>query len=168
MFIDETGLNTKLARLYGRSQRGQRCLSAVPQGHWQTSTFIAALRHEQIDAPFLVEGPVDAEIFLVYLQQVLAPCLRPGDTLILDNLATHKVQGIGHILSDRGVSLRYLPPYSPDLNPIEQAFAKLKAHLRQAAARTRDGLQSAVASSLDTFSTSDCKAFFRHAQYASI
>jgi len=168
VFIDETGLNTKLARLYGRCQRGERCLSAVPHGHWQTSTFIAALRHEQVEAPFLVEGPVDAEVFLVYLQQVLAPCLRPGDTLILDNLATHKVRGIDQILSDRGASLRYLPPYSPDLNPIEQAFAKLKAHLRQAAARTLDGLQSAVASSLDAFSASDCKAFFRHAQYASI
>ena len=111
---------------------------------------------------------MDAEVFLVYLQQVLAPCLRPGDTLILDNLTTHKIQGISPILSDRGVGLRYLPPYSPDLNPIEQAFAKLKAHLRQAAARTREGLQSAVASSLDSFSASDCKAFFRHAQYASI
>jgi transposase len=168
VFLDETGLNTKLARLYGRCRRGERCLSAVPHGHWQTSTFIAALRHEQVEAPFLVEGPVDAEVFLVYLQRVLAPCLHPGDTLILDNLTTHKVQGIGQILSDRGVSLRYLPPYSPDLNPIEQAFAKLKAHLRQAAARTREGLQLAVASSLNAFSASDCKAYFRHAQYASI
>ena len=168
VFIDETGLNTKLARLYGRCRRGERCLSAVPHGHWQSSTLIAALRHQQMEAPFLVEGPVDAEVFLVYLQQVLVPCLQPGDMLILDNLATHKVQGMGPILSDRGVSLRYLPPYSPDLNPIEQAFAKLKAHLREAAARTLDDLQSAVAHSLDTFSASDCRAFFRHAQYASI
>jgi transposase len=168
VFIDETGLNTKLARLYGRSRRGERCWSAVPHGHWQTSTFMAALRHEQIEAPFLVEGPVDAEVFLVYLQQVLAPCLRPGDTLILDNLTTHKVRGIDRILSDRSVRLRYLPPYSPDLNPMEQAFAKLKAYLRQAAARTLERLQSAVASSLNSFSASDCRAFFRHAQYASI
>lgn len=168
VFIDETGLNTKLARLYGRCQRGERCVSAVPHGHWQTSTFIAALRQEQIEAPFLVDGPVDAEVFLVYLQQVLVPCLRPGDTLILDNLTTHKVHGIGQILSNRGVNLRYLPPYSPDLNPIELAFAKLKAHMRQAAARTLEGLQLAVAASLDSFSASDCKAFFRHARYASI
>jgi transposase len=168
VFIDETGLNTKLARLYGRCPRGERCLSAVPHGHWQSSTFIAALRHEQIEAPFLVDGPVDAEVFTVYLPQVLWPCLQPGDTLILDNLATHKIQRVGQILSDRGVGLRYLPPYSPDLNPIELAFAKLKAHLRQAAARTLDQLQSAVASALDGFSASDCKAFFRHAQYASI
>jgi transposase len=163
VFIDETGLNTKLARLYGRCPRGERCLSAVPHGHWQSSTFIAALRHEQIEAPFLVDGPVDAEVFIVYLQQVLWPCLQPGDTLILDNLATHKIQRVGQILSDRGVGLRYLPPYSPDLNPIELAFAKLKAHLRQAAARTLDQLQSAVASALDAFSPADCKAFFRHA-----
>lgn len=168
VFIDETGLNTKLARLYGRSPRGERCLSTVPHGHWQSSTFIAALRHEQITAPFLVDGPVDAEVFLVYLQQVLVPCLRPGDMVILDNLATHKVQGVEQILRASGVELRYLPPYSPDFNPIEPAFAKLKARLRQAAARTLERLLSALADSLDTFSAADCRAFFRHAQYASI
>jgi transposase len=168
VFIDETGLNTKLARLYGRSPRGERCLSAVPHGHWQSSTFIAALRHEQITAPFLVDGPIDAEVFLVYLQQVLVPCLRPGDVLVLDNLATHKVQGVEPILRAKDVELRYLPPYSPDFNPIEPAFAKLKARLRQAAARTLERLLAALADSLDTFSAADCRAFFRHAQYASI
>ena len=168
MFIDETGLNTKLARLHGRCPRGERCLSAVPHGHWQTSTFIAALRHDQLAAPFLVEGPVDAEVFTVYLQQVLCPCLQPGDTLILDNLATHKIHGVEQLLWAKGIRLRYLPPYSPDLNPIELAFAKLKARLRQAAARTLDELLSAVATSLNAFSASDCRAFFRHAQYASI
>ena len=111
---------------------------------------------------------MDTEVFTVYLQKVLVPCLHQGDTVILDNLATHKVQSVGRILSDRGVILRYLPPYSPDLNPIELAFAKLKAHLRQAAARTLDELQTALAHSLDSFSASDCNAFFRHAQYASI
>jgi len=168
VFIDETGLNTKLARLHGRCPRGERCLSAVPHGHWQTSTFIAALRHDQLAAPFLVEGPVDAEVFTVYLQQVLCPCLQPGDTLILDNLATHKIHGVEQLLWAKGIRLRYLPPYSPDLNPIELAFAKLKARLRQAAARTLDELLSAVATSLNAFSASDCRAFFRHAQYASI
>lgn len=136
MFIDETGLNTKLARGYGRCPIGQRCLSTIPHGHWQSSTFIAALRQESVEAPFLVEGPVDAEVFTVYLEQVLGPQLRAGDTLILDNLSTHKIQKIGPLLSARGVGIRYLPPYSPDLNPIELAFAKLKAHLRHAAART--------------------------------
>src|SRR5580693_8667842 len=116
-----------MARLYGRSPRGQRCPSAVPYGHWQTSTFLAALRHESIAAPFLVEGPVDAEVFTVYLERVLCPQLHEGETLILDNLATHKIQNTARLLSARGVSLRYLPPYSPDLNPIEQAFAKIKA-----------------------------------------
>ena len=143
-------------------------MSAIPHGHWQSSTFLAALRQEQITAPFLVDGPVDAEVFLVYLEQVLMPCLQPGDTLILDNLSTHKVQGVEPLLRAKGVKLRYLPPYSPDLNPIESAFAKLKAHLRQAAARTLDQLVTALANALDTFSAADCRAFFRHALYASI
>jgi transposase len=168
VFIDETSVNTKLARLYGRSPRGERCLSAVPHGHWQSSTFLAALRHERVEAPFLVEGPVDTEVFLVYVEHVLCPCLQPGDTVILDNLATHKVQEVGQLLSEKGVHLRYLPPYSPDLNPIEPAFAKLKAHLRQAAARTLAGLMNALAGSLDAFTAADCRAFFRHAQYTSI
>lgn len=168
MFIDETGLNTKLARHYGRCPLGQRCLSAIPHGHWQSSTFIAALRQESIAAPFLIEGPVDAEVFTAYLEQVLCPQLRAGDILILDNLATHKIHSVGQLLSAQGVGVRYLPPYSPDLNPIELAFAKLKAHLRQRAARTLDDLYSALASSLDSFSPTHCRAFFRHAQYASI
>lgn len=168
MFIDETGLNTKLARLHGRCPIGQRCLAAVPHGHWQSSTFIAALRHESIAAPFLVEGPVDAEVFTAYLEQVLCPQLRAGDTLILDNLATHKVQNVSRLRSARGVELRYLPPYSPDLNPIELAFAKLKTHLRQAAARNLEALYSALAAALSSFSPQHCRGFFRHAQYASI
>jgi transposase len=168
VFIDETGLNTKMGRLHGRCPIGQRCLSAVPHGHWQSSTFIAALRHEGIAAPFLVEGAVDAEVFTVYLEQVLCPQLREGDTLILDNLATHKIQNAARLLSARGIGLRYLPPYSPDLNPIEQAFAKLKSHLRQAAARTWEDLYSALASALTSFSAQHCHGFFRHAQYASI
>ena len=168
MFIDETGLNTKLARIHGRCPIGQRCLSAVPHGHWQSSTFLAALRHESIDAPFLVEGSVDAEVFTVYLEQVLSPHLHEGDTLILDNLSTHKIQAVARILSPQGVTVRYLPPYSPDLNPIELAFAKLKAHLRQAAARNLDALHSALAAALNSFSPQHCRAFFRHAQYASI
>mgnify|MGYP001578548646 FL=1 len=147
---------------------GQRCLSAIPHGHWQTSTFIAALRHESIEAPFLVEGPVDAEVFTTYLQQVLCPQLREGDTLILDNLSTHKIQIVSPLLSSRGVRVRYLPPYSPDLNPIELAFAKLKAHLRQRAARTLDELHSALAAALNSFSATHCRGFFRHAQYASM
>jgi len=168
VFIDETSLNTKLARIYGWSSRGQRCRSAIPHGHWHSSTFLAALRHDQLVAPFLVDGPVDAEIFLVYLEQVLLPCLQPGDVLILDNLATHKVHGVQQLLHAKAVELRYLPPYSPDLNPIEPAFSKLKAYLRKRAARTLEQLVAAVGSSLPTFSAADCAGFFRHAHYASI
>ena len=168
VFIDETGLNTKLARDHGRCPRGQRCTSALPHGHWQSSTFIAALRQERIAAPFLIEGPVDAEVFTAYLQHVLCPQLRPGDTVILDNLSTHKIQDVTRILSPQGVGVRYLPPDSPDLNPIELAFAKLKAHLRQAAARTLADLRSALAAALGSFSAQHCQGFFRHAQYASM
>ena len=157
-----------MARHYGRSLRGCRCLSALPHGHWQTSTFVAALRCDRIDAPFLVEGPMDAEAFTAYLEHVLCPQLRPGDTLILDNLSTHKVPGVCRLLSACGAQARYLPPYSPDLNPMEQAIAKLKAHLRQAAARNLEDLIGAVANALDSFSASHCRAFFRHALYASI
>jgi transposase len=168
VFLDETGLNTKMARICGWSPRGKRCPSAIPHGHWQSSTFLAALRHEQIVAPLLVDGPVDAEVFLVYLQEALSPCLRAGDVLILDNLATHKVQGVQELLRARDVELRYLPPYSPDLNPIENAFSKLKAHLRKAAARTLEELVGAVGNALNTFSATDCGGFFSHARYAPI
>jgi transposase len=168
VFIDETGLNTKMARYHGRCPLGQRCLGAIPHGHWQSSTFIAALRHESVEAPFLVEGPVDAEVFTAYLQHVLCPQLREGDTLILDNLSTHKIQNVNKLLSVQGAGVRYLPPYSPDLNPIELAFAKLKAHLRQAAARTLEDLHSALAAALNSFSAQHCRGFFRHARYASI
>jgi transposase len=166
VFIDETGVNTKMARRYGRSAVGERCLSAEPHGHWQSSTFLAALRHDQITAPFFVEGAVDAEVFTAYLQHVLCPELQPDDVVILDNLATHKIAAVEKLIRARGASVRYLPAYSPDLNPIEQAFAKLKAHLRQAAARTLDDLTLALAKALQSFSPDHCRNFFRDANYA--
>ena len=126
------------------------------------------MRPESITAPFLVEGAVDAEVFTAYLEQVLCPQLRRGDTLILDNLATHKIQKVAQLLWARGVGLRYLPPYSPDLNPIELAFSKLKTHLRQAAARTLEDLHVALAAGLNSFSAQHGQGFFRHAHYASI
>jgi transposase len=152
----------------GAAPIGKRCIGAIPHGHWQSSTFIAALRHQSVAAPFLIEGPVDAEVFTVYLQRVLCPQLLAGDTVILDNLSTHKIQNVSQLLSAKGVSVRYLPPYSPDLNPIELAFAKLKAHLRQAAARTLDERHSALATALNSFSAQHCEGFFRHTQYTSI
>jgi transposase len=157
-----------MARHYGRRPMGRRCVSAIPHGHWQSSTFIAAWRHDSIEAPFLVDGPVDADVFTAYLEQALCPQLREGDTLILDNLSTHKISHVRRLLSARGVGVRHLPPYSPDLNPIELAFAKLKARLRQAAARTLEDLLGAVAAALGSFSSQHCRAFFHHAQYASI
>lgn len=168
VFIDETALNTKMARLTGWSPRGQRCIGAVPHGHWATSTFIAALRHDRIDAPFLIEGSANMEVFAAYIGQVLCPELREGDDVIMDNLCIHKTTAVIRQIEARGAKVRYLPPYSPDLNPIEMAFAKLKNHLRREAARTLATLQPAVARSLACFHPHHCRGFFRHAQYASI
>ncbi|MEO6569339.1 MAG: IS630 family transposase [Opitutaceae bacterium] len=168
VFIDETALNTKMARLYGRSARGRRCIGAVPHGHWMTSTFIAALRLDRIDAPFLIEGSANMDVFAAYVGQVLCPELRAGDVVIMDNLCIHKTPTVCRLIEERGASVRYLPAYSPDLNPIEMAFAKLKSHLREAAARTLDDLQTAVAASLSHFAPDHCRGFFRHAQYETI
>lgn len=165
VFIDETALNTKMARMYGRSLVGRRCLGRVPYGHWQTSTFIAALRWDRIDAPFLIEGAANGEVFAAYVSQVLCAELCPGDVVILDNLSIHKAPLIAELIGSRGATLRYLPAYSPDLNPIEQAFAKLKTHLRSSAARTLDDLHAATASALRCFLPEHCRGFFRHAQY---
>ena len=165
VFIDETALNTKMARLRGWSARGERCLGKVPHGHWQTSTFIAALRLDRIDAPFLIEGSANMEVFAAYVGQVLGPELAAGDVVILDNLCIHKTPTIQRLIEARGATLRYLPPYSPDLNPIEMAFSKLKAHLRQTAARTLDALQTGVRGALAEFNPDHCRGFFRHAQY---
>jgi transposase len=156
-----------MARLYGWSRRGQRCIGAAPHGHWATSTFIAALRHNRIDAPFLIEGSANREVFAAYVGQVLCPELRAGDEVIMDNLCIHKTPVIARLIEARGARVRYLPAYSPDLNPIEMAFAKLKSHLRKEAARTLDTLQPAVARSLARFLPAHCQGFFRHAQYGS-
>ena len=156
-----------MTRLYGRAPRNERCLAAVPHGHWQTVTFIAALRHDRISAPWVVDGPMDGALFLTYLTQVLGPELQQGDLVICDNLAAHKVQGVAQALTERGASMHYLPAYSPDLNPIEIAFAKLKALLRQASARTYLDLISATAQALNSFSAAECSRFLRHAQYTS-
>jgi transposase len=136
VFIDETAANTKMARLYGRAPRGERCRAPVPHGHWKTTTFTAGLRHDGIAAPMVLDGPMNGEAFLAYVEQALVPELRPGDIVIMDNLPAHKVHGVRQAIEAVGASLRYLPPYSPDFNPIEMAFAKLKALLRAAAART--------------------------------
>lgn len=166
MFLDETCLNTQMVRRYGRAAAGARCVDHVPHGHWRTATFLAALRHDRLTAPLLLDGPLDGELFLAYLEQSLGPTLQPGDLVICDNLATHKVAGVREVLAARGAELRYLPAYSPDLNPIELAFAKLKTALRAAAAREGDELLRATAAALTTFTPEECANFLRHAGYA--
>jgi transposase len=139
VFIDETWATTAMARRYGRARRGQRLVAAVPHGHWKTTTLIAALRHDGLSAPCVFDGAITGVRFLAYGEQVLAPTLRAGDLVVMDNLAAHKVAGVRDAIAAAGAEVLYLPPYSPDLNPIEHAFAKLKALLRTAAARTIEG-----------------------------
>ena len=168
VFLDETGLNTKMARLYGRALGGSRCLSQVPHGHWGTSTFIGALRHDRLTAPLLVDGAMDGAMFLAYIREILLPELREGDIVICDNLSSHKVHGVRQAIESKSARLHYLPAYSPDLNPIEMAFAKLKAYLRKQAARDFSSLLDAVSAALETFSPTHCRNFLRHAQYATM
>jgi transposase len=147
VFLDETGTATDMARRYGRSPSGARLVAAVPHGHWRTTTFVAGLRQTGIVAPLVLDGPLTGAAFRAYVEQFLAPALEPGDVVVLDNLAAHKVDGVRQAIAAAGASILYLPPYSPDLNPIEQLFAKLKALLRKAAARTRHALWSTIAAS---------------------
>jgi len=166
VFIDETGAHTKLVRLYGRALRGQRLVAKVPYGHWKTTTFVGALRVGGITAPLVVDGPINGAIFRAYVEQQLVAVLRPGDTVIMDNLAAHKVAGVREAIEAVGAQLVYLPPYSPDLNPIELAFAKLKVLLRSAAARAVDQLQDTILRCLEKFTTTECSHYFRHCGYS--
>jgi transposase len=165
VFIDETGASTKMARRHGRAPRGQRLRSSVPHGHWKTTTFVGGLRLDGMTAPMVLDGPMTGGWFLAYVEQILVPTLRPGDVVILDNLAAHKNAAVRRAIEAAGAQLRFLPPYSPDLNPIENAFAKLKALLRKAAARTVDQLWSAIANAIDTFTPIECANYFAAAGY---
>ncbi len=165
VFIDETGASTKMVRLCGRSKRGERCRAPVPHGHWQTTTFTGALRLHGMTAPMVLDGPMNGDAFLAYVEQVLAPTLRPGDVVIMDNLAAHKRSGVRVAIEAAGATLCYLPPYSPDFNPIENAFAKLKALLRKAAARTLDDLWNAIRNALPQFTPAECANYFTAAGY---
>ena len=166
VFLDETGASTKMARRYGRAFYGHRLVSKVPHGHWKTTTFVGALRCTGMTAPLVVDGPINGDVFLAYVQQQLVPTLRSGDTVIMDNLSSHKRAGVREAIEAVGARLEFLPPYSPDLNPIELAFAKLKALLRKAAARTIEDLESTIASLLDQFTPQECRAYFRHCGYS--
>ncbi len=168
VFLDESGVNTKMARSHGRAPKGKRLVAAVPHGHWKTMTFIAALRHDRIDAPWVLDGPMDGEAFKTYLREELIPTLVPGELVTMDNLPAHKVAGVREIIEAAGAKLLYLPPYSCDLNPIEQVFAKLKALLRKAAERSIEGLWRQIGKLLDEFTSHECMNYFRHAGYQSI
>ena len=157
--------STKMARLRGRSKRGQRCRAAVPHGHWKTTTFTAGLRLDGLTAPMLLDGPMNGVAFLAYVEQVLVPTLVPGDQVIMDNLPAHKVAGVKQAIEAAGATRLLLPPYSPDFNPIEQAFSKLKALLRKAAARTVDDLWAAIAEIIELFTPTECANFFVNSGY---
>jgi transposase len=166
VFVDETGTSTKMARRYGRAPKGERCRAPVPHGHWKTTTLTAGLRLSGMIAPLVLDGPMTGAAFLAYVEQMLVPTLVPGDIVVMDDLPAHKVGGVRAAIEAAGASLRYLPPYSPDSNPIEMAFAKLKALLlRGVAARTIPTLRQAIAAALDRVTPDECRNYFIAAGY---
>ena len=165
VFIDETWASTNMARRHGRCLRGERLRVGVPHGHWKTTTFVGALTLRGFIAPWVLDGPINRAAFETYVAKVLVPELRPGDVVVMDNLSSHKGPRVGEMIAAVGAELRYLPPYSPDFNPIENAFAKLKALLRKAAERTVDGLWSAIGRLIDLFKPEECRNYFAAAGY---
>ena len=165
VFIDETWAKTNMTRTYGRSKQGTRVIERVPHGRWETTTFVGALRSTGFVAPLTADGPINGRLFLAWVEQHLAPTLSPGDVVIMDNLSSHKVAGVREAIEGAGAELRYLPPYSPDLNPIELAFAKLKKLLRDGAARTIDKLWDLCGRVLDHFTPDECRNYFKHCGY---
>jgi transposase len=154
-----------MARKYGRGPRGQRVVGAVPHGHWKTTTFVAALGADGMTAPMVIDGAMTGDLFVAYIEQILAPTLRPGDVVVMDNLTSHKRARVREAIEGAGCTLMYLPPYSPDLNPIELAFAKLKSLLRKAGKRTVDGLWEFLGQALDAFAPQECRNYMRHCGY---
>ena len=166
VFIDETGCATNMIRLRGRALRGRRLKGATPHGHWKVTTFTAGLTRSGLTAPMVLDGPMNSECFKAYVNQVLVPTLKPGGIVVMDNLSAHKSEDIRSAIEAAGAELRYLPPYSPDLNPIEQAFSKLKAHLRKHKERSIENLWNRIGNLLNSFTPAECQNFFRHAGYA--
>lgn len=165
MFLDETGLTTAMLDRYGWGPKSERLVDRAPQGHWRTTTFVAGLRDTGIVAPFVLDGPITGEAFRTYVEQILVPALRPGDVVVMDNLPVHKVAGVREAIHAAEASLLYLPPYSPDLNPIERLFAKLKTLLRKAAARSRETLWTTIGQLLDAFSSKECRNYILSCGY---
>ena len=157
-----------MTRLCGWAPRGARLVDKVPHGHWKTATFLAALRHDRIDAPCLFDGPINGERFLAYVEQFLVPTLKPGDIVVLDNLGSHKGKAVRKAIRAAGARLLFLPKYSPDLNPIEQVFAKLKTLLRKAGPPSLDAISTAIGCLLASFTPQECANYFKNAGYASI
>lgn len=165
VFLDETWLSTNMARRYGRCAKGERLRAPVPYGHWKTTTFLAGLCHDGLIAPLVLDGPIDGDSFRAWVEQFLAPALRPKQIVVMDNLSSHKVDGVRQAIEAVGARVLYLPRYSPDFNPIEQLFAKLKAMLRKAAARTVDALWAAVGDILRTLQPDECRNYLANAGY---
>ena len=165
MFIDETWASTNMARRYGRAPRGERLRAAIPHGHWKTTTFVAGLRLDGVVAPLVLDGPINAATFEAYVEQFLAPTLLPGNIVVMDNLSSHKGPKVRALIEAVGAKLLYLPPYSPDFNPIEKLFSKLKALLRKAAERTVDGLWRVIGECLNRFTPHECANYFEAAGY---
>ena len=168
MFIDETWAKTNMTRRHGRCLRGKRLIADAPQGRWHTLTFLAALRADRIDAPCVIDGPINGQSFLAYVEQVLVPTFSPGDIVIIDNLGSHKGKAVRRAIRAAGAKLFFLPPYSPDLNPIEQVFAKLKTLLRKAAERTIEATWQRIGALLQCFTPAECANYIRNAGYASV
>jgi transposase len=166
VFIDETAVSTNMVRLRGRAPRGVRVIGHVPLGEWKTITFVAALRHDKMTAPMVVDGPMTGEMFLAYVEQCLAPTLKRNDIVVMDNYQAHKVAGVQEALEKVGATVRYLPKYSPDLNPIELPYSKFKTLLRKVAARTVRGLYRTIRSFVPQLGAQECANYFRHAGYA--
>ncbi len=167
MFIDETWAKTNMTRLHGRCARGQRLLAKAPFGRWRTLTFLAALRSDRIDAPCVIDGPINGRSFLAYVEQILVPTLKQGDIVIMDNLGSHKGKSVRKAIRAAGAKLFFLPPYSPDLNPIEQVFAKLKTLLRKAEERTVEATWKRIGQLLEAFAPTECANYLKNAGYAS-
>jgi transposase len=165
VFLDETWASTNLTPPRGRSPVGTRCLGQAPYGHWKTTTVVCALRCDGLVAPWVIDGPINGQTFRTWVEAVLVPVLQPGDIVVLDNLGSHKVAGIEEAITAAGAQLRFLPPYSPDLNPIEQVFSKMKTYLRKAARRTVEELWSVIGGVMDDFPPDECERYIRHAGY---
>lgn len=165
VFIDETGANTKMARRYGWGPKSERVIGDVPYGHWKSTTFVGALRTTGMTAPMVVDGAMNGELFLAYVQQQLIRTLKPGDIVIMDNLSSHKGAPVRAAIESVGANVRFLPPYSPDLNPIELAFSKLKSQLRKSGERTIEDLWNRIGELVDDFQPDECRNYFRHCGY---